>query len=191
MTDHSHQAYHMKSYIYTTHPCEDWLEVMRNEWLHSCRPYFSFSYSRQKSYRPHQFPSDGQPFWMYAYYSEITIKKDCPEYSGLKKAVPYRVRVIDWADSPEFGTKFPCPFAQELQVYVFEPPASSNVVTWFKCDMIQEIFKSPNELLSLTDFEVDTSTSRNVGLALNASIPVAKCLSPMFVMQTASYQIQD
>ena len=180
----------MNSYIYTTHPCEDWLLAMKDEWIQSCRPYFSFWYLRNKAYRPHQFPSDRQPFWMYTYYSESSIKKSCPEYAALKKAVQYRIRVLDWADAPELGTEFPCPFADEPQVYVVEPP-SSNVVTWFKCDMIQEIFKSPNEFLSLADFEVDTSTSSNKGLALNASIPIVRCLTPMFVMQTASYQIQD
>ena len=181
----------MNSYLYTTNPCEDWFQTMRDAWITSCKPNFSFGYLRKKAYRPHQFPPHGEPFWMYTYYSESFVNKSCPEYAELAKKIQFRVRVIEWAHTPKLGADFPCPFAEQSHVYVVEPPESSRVVTWFKCDQIEELRKSQEEFLSLNDFEVDISTSGNVGLALNASIPIVRRLSPMFVMQSTSYQIHD
>ncbi len=184
----------MNSFIYTTAPCGDWIQAMRDEWINSCMPYFSFAYSRSKSYRPHTFPESGQPFWMYIYYSESRINNECKEYAGLGKKVPFRIRVSEWNDNSNFNTDLPCPFVEQPNVHVIEPleDSSSHIVSWFKCDRIEEVRKFPDkDLLSLADFKIDISVSRNVGLALNASIPPAKRLSPIYVLQSTACHVQD
>lgn len=184
----------MNSYIYTTHPCGDWIQEMRDEWIQSCKPFFCFWYLRSKSYRPHQFPKAGLPFWLYLYYSESRISGECSEHADLGKKMQFRIRVSEWTDTSDFNTEFPCPFIEQPNVHVIEPPDEPlyRVVTWFKCDRIEEIRKFPDqELLSLKDFKIDTRVSRNVGLALNASIPRAKRLSSIFILQTTACHIQD
>jgi hypothetical protein len=139
----------------------------------------------------------GQPFWLYFYYSEAAIRDNCPDQIGLAKKIEFRVRVVEYNDHQ---TK-PNPFDQP-NVFVIQIGDISEVKIWFKCDRFEELRKANRlnnrdssmqncSILSLDDFEyAGTSYTNTLGLALQRISPFRR-LSPIVVVQTTWYEIED
>jgi hypothetical protein len=193
----------MSAYLYPTHPCGDngknWIiTCIRDDWKASCLPYFSFPWlwTYPSELNTTLTPS-GKPFWLYFYYSETTIRNECPDKIGLARQIEFRARVVEYDDVQTN----PNPFAQP-NVFVISIGDIADVKIWFKCDRFEEVRKANRLnnnvssgqnscLLTLADFEyAGTVYTNSVGLALQRVSPFRR-LSPIVVVQTNWYEIQD
>jgi len=198
----------MTEYLYPTHPCGDndknWLESrVRDGWKQSCLPYFSFPFiSKSSSELNSSTIPSGQPFWLYFYYAENSIKEICPspkeKVKDFAKKLEYRARVVEYSDTQTEQN----PFATEdvFVIPIDEVNGVTDVKFWFKCDRFEEVkvITTPNNerkcrLLTRSD-DFEYAGKRNydekIGLPLRCISPF-KLISSIVVTQTTWHQIEQ
>ncbi|MDM8539939.1 hypothetical protein QUF90_02520 [Desulfococcaceae bacterium HSG9] len=159
----------MTAFLYPTEP--GWIEDMRDGWMQSCLPYFSFSFL---SFRPTTLPSPQfGSFWMYFYFSDART-----EEHNLKRRIQYRARVTEYSEAG---------FANQNDVFVYEFDGEPRI--WFKCHALEEVRSENCQLLCDSDF-VHTQ-GVNLTSAIRNSIAPVRRVSHAKVLQRTSHENID
>ena len=70
----------MNSYLYPTHPCNNWIEEARKKWKDERKKYFVLWFLHVRPKQLDKREKDGSPFWLYIYYSRTKICSSWYEY---------------------------------------------------------------------------------------------------------------